>query len=235
MISTLSSRLATLPTKASLTTLFDKASIFTTNPQSQKVPKKPFNTYIQFKVDNYGFIKTKHPGLSAMELSKEVSKMYQSLPESTLNEYKAKYQAEIARYKDQLAQTPPEAIKAQKKAKAEKKLKRVKVKISKTKNEMEIPKCNNLSGYGLFLSEEITKAPIYLSQTEKIKYASEQWNILSDDLKEDYRKLAAEMSAERANEIQAWTEKNMGTEEMKKLEKLMEKKSKLKSKLKEMN
>ena len=232
MISTLSSRLATLPTKA---LLINKASIFTTKPQSQKVPKKPLNTFIQFKVDNYGFIKTKHPSLSPIELSKEVSKMYQSLPESTLNEYKAKYQAEIARYKDQLAQTPPEAIKAEKKAQAEKKLKRVKVKISKTKNEMEIPKCTNLSGYGLFLSEEITKAPPYLSQTEKIKYASEQWNILSDDLKEDYRKLAAEMSAERANEIQAWTEKNMGTEEMKKLEKLMEKKSKLKSKLKEMN
>ena len=63
MISTFSSRLAT-NALLTVSVFINKASNFTTNPQSRKVPKKPFNTY------------------------------------------KAKYQAGMEPYKDQLAQIP---------------------------------------------------------------------------------------------------------------------------------
>ena len=174
-------------------------------------------------------------------LSLKIGEQLKTLPDDIKVDYKRqtaemspKTANEIKTLEEKNKDTKETEKLKKKRESTEKRLKWVKTEISKTQNKMGKPPAIRLNGFSLFVSDKVSKAPSYLSWPGKIKYVAKQWNNLPDNIKEDYKELAAKRRAERAKEIQAWTEKNMGTEEMKKLERLMEKKSKLKSKLKEM-
>ena len=230
MISTLSYRLSTLPMKTSMSSVFvGKAGIFNTANLDQKqveLPKKPLSTFFLFRKDTIGTLKAQRPDLSLTELSAELGRMWKNLPESTLNKYKAKKEKDMEVYRDQMAQVSPDVLEAKKKEGREKRLKKIKMQISFQQTAMGKPK-TGANRFSIFLSEEILKLPAHLAQKEKFKMASDKWATLSDDLKADYNKLGAEMNDKRAKELEAWKEKMKDTEDMKKLQGLLEKKNSL--------
>jgi len=224
--------------KASISSVFvGKAGIFTTTTvaQLQEVPKRPIlSSFILFTNDARSQLKAKRPDLSFQELTKELSKMYANLPDSTLNEYKAKFEKNKEIYREQMAQVSPDLLEANMKEKREKRLKKIKTQISKVLESMGKPKTKT-NGYALFIGEEMETAKQdsvgVFNITESFKAASVKWNALSDDQKADYNKLASDINAERAKELEAWNEKMKDTEEMVKLEELQKKKKSLMSKL----
>ena len=237
MISTLSFRMSTLPMKASISSVFvGKAGIFTTSTMAQlkEVPKQPLSPFFLFLNDTRSQLKAKRPDLSVLELSKEASKMFANLPDSTLNEYKAKSEKNMEIYREQMAQVSPDILEAKTKEGREKRLKKIKMKISKLQMAMGKPKTGT-SGSTLFIAEEIGKAKNdsigVFNIKEEFKAAIDKWKALSDDKKADYNKLASDINAQRAKEMEAWQEKMKETEEMIKLQELMKKKKSLMSKL----
>ena len=127
-----------------------------------------------------------------------------------------------------MAQVSPDLLEANMKEKREKRLKKIKTQISKVLESMGKPKTKT-NGYALFIGEEMETAKQdsvgVFNITESFKAA------LSDDQKADYNKLASDINAERAKELEAWNEKMKDTEEMVKLEELQKKKKSLMSKL----
>ena len=159
--------------------------------------------------------------------------MFANLPDSTLNEYKAKSEKNMEIYREQMAQVSPDVLEAKTKEVREKRLKRIKIQISKLQTAMGKPK-EKTSGRNLFMGEELEKAKkdsVDVVQREKFKAATDKWKALSDDKKADYNKLASDINAQRAKEMEAWQEKMKETEEMIKLQELMKKKKSLMSKL----
>merc|ERR1711860_134222 len=190
------------------------------------ITQKTLSTFFLFRKDTIGTLKAQRPDLSLTELSAELGRMWKNLPESTLNKYKAKKEKDMEVYRDQMAQVSPDVLEAKKKEGREKRLKKIKMQISFLQTAMGKPK-TGANGFSIFLSEEILKLPAHLAQKEKFKMASDKWATLSDDLKADYNKLGAEMNDKRAKELEAWKEKMKDTEDMKKLQGLLEKKNSL--------
>ena len=237
MISTLSFRMSSLPMKASISSVFvSKAGIFTTPSMAlkQEMPKRPLSPFILFSNDTRPQLKAERPDLSIRDLTKELAKMYASLSNSTLNEYKAKFEKNKEIYREQMAQVSPDLLEANMKEKREKRLKKIKTQISKVLESMGKPKTKT-NGYALFIGEEMETAKQdsvgVFNITESFKAASVKWNALSDDQKADYNKLASDINAERAKELEAWNEKMKDTEEMVKLVELQKKKKSSMSKL----
>ena len=237
MILALSQRLVSLPIKASCISLAPKAGIFSTamtNTTQNEIPKKPLSAFFLYKKDNYGQLKAQRPDLSLAELTKELGRMYKSLPEATVKDYKDNAEKESQIYKDAMAKISPDVLQAKSKEKAEKSLKRVKIRISKMEMSMGKP-LGKVNGHALFVAEQHQVAPLNLAVSEKLKMASAKWNALSESEKEAYKAKAAEENSKRDDQMKAWKAEMSETENMKKLNELLKRKSSLQAKLKEMS
>ena len=116
-------------------------------------------------------------------LSLKIGEQLKTLPDDIKVDYKRqtaemspKTANEIKTLEEKNKDTKETEKLKKKRESTEKRLKWVKTEISKTQNKMGKP-AQRENGYNLFVSDNITKAPSYLSWPEKIKYVRKQWNI----------------------------------------------------------
>ena len=87
MMSPLVLRLPALSAKMPVAyTMVPKAGIFSsTENRSLELPQKPLGSFMLFKKDQGKQIKDQNPGMSVVDLSREIARLYKSLPEAKLN------------------------------------------------------------------------------------------------------------------------------------------------------
>lgn len=145
-------------------------------------PKKASTAYILFSNDMRQQVKASHPEMKSNELMTELGRLWKLLPEDQKAAYNIRFEAEKARYAEEMSTyTPPAPVVASSSS-------------AKAKSDVKKP----MNAYVFFCQD---KRPQLMADNPNMKFGeltkvlAEKWKAMSDEEKQPYVKSAEDQKA----------------------------------------
>ena len=191
-----------------------KANLYTDHANynsTSALPKKPMSAFFIFAQEERPKVSKMNPNLKLVEISKEISQRYKSLPEYKKQQFfdmskknSAKYQEEMAELKK--TEEGRLLLLDSRKEKVEKKIKKAKAKITSIKRETNYPK--KMLARNDFLKDILTGSNSNIKITERFVQAGAAWKDLPEEKKQVYRMKAEADNKNFTQKVESWETAN---------------------------
>merc|ERR1719350_834275 len=152
-----------------------------------------------------------NPNLKLVEISKEISQRYKSLPEYKKQQFFDMSKKNSAQYQEEMAELKKTEegrllLLDSRKEKVEKKIKKAKAKITSIKRETNYPK--KVLAHADFLKEILKGSNANIKITERFVQANAAWKDLPEEKKQIYRMKAETDNKNFTQKVESWETAN---------------------------
>ncbi|OAF71137.1 F-actin-capping protein subunit alpha [Intoshia linei] len=169
------------------------------------IPKRPMMPFFIFRKEHFTEIKSDNPAMKSKDIMKKIGEKWRTLNDEERNAYLKQYHELKLNYTFELSKMNPDILQLEKEKKiannALKSLKKKKKNLENLAIELNMPKRTVVNSFSVFIVEYKKKYP---DTPLTFKAVSVEYNNLSNDEIERYKKIAKEANDAYDRDIRKW-------------------------------